>query len=89
VSIQFGLSNRIEAPAHTVSALPWMEQQREIFDQDGSEMKYPVCLFPPLTMPELAPGGGSVIEMFYPVRADLPRFEGTVDQTVRMRLLRS
>ena len=25
VSIQFGLSNRIEAPAHTVSVLPWMD----------------------------------------------------------------
>ena len=35
-------------------------------------MKYPVCLFPTLTMPELAPSGGSIIEMFYPVRSDLP-----------------
>jgi phytoene desaturase len=72
VSVQFGLSNRIEVPAHTVSVLPWMEQQREILDQDGREMKYPVCLFPTLTLPELAGTGGSIIEMFYPVRADLP-----------------
>lgn len=72
VSIQFGLSNRIEAPAHSVSVLPWMDRQRELLDQDGSEMKYPVCLFPTLTMPELAPAGGSIVEMFYPVRADLP-----------------
>ena len=40
--------------------------------QDGREVKFPVCLFPTLTMPDLAPEGGSIIEMFYPVRADLP-----------------
>jgi hypothetical protein len=61
-----------------------MEQQREIFDQDGSEMKYPVCLFPTLTMPELAPGGGSVIEMFYPVRADLPLEHWTEERKQRL-----
>jgi len=72
VSIQFGLSNQIEAPAHCTSVLPWMERQRDIFMQDGSEMKFPVCLFPTLTMPELAPRGGDIVEMFYPVRADLP-----------------
>jgi phytoene dehydrogenase-like protein len=84
VSIQFGLSNRIEAPAHTVSALPWMEKQREIFDQDGREMKYPVYLFPTLTMPELAPGGGSIVEMFYPVRADLPLEYWTEEKKQRL-----
>jgi phytoene desaturase len=84
VSIQFGLSNRIEAPAHTVSALPWMAQQREMFDQDGSAMKYPVCLFPTLTIPELAPGGGSIVEMFYPVRADLPLEYWTEERRQRL-----
>jgi phytoene dehydrogenase-like protein len=72
LSTQLGLSNRIEPSAHTVSVLPWMEQQQEIFDQDGREMKYPVCVFPTVTMPELAPVGGSIVEMFYPVRGDLP-----------------
>ena len=72
VSIQLGLRNRIAAPAHSVSVLPWMERQQDLFLQDGSEMKFPVYLVPTLTMPELAPKGGSIIEMFYPVRADLP-----------------
>jgi phytoene dehydrogenase-like protein len=72
VSVQLGLRNKIAAPAHSVSVLPWMEQQQDLFLQDGSEMKFPVFFVPTFTMPELAPKGGSIIEMFYPVRADLP-----------------
>jgi phytoene desaturase len=72
VSIQFGLSNKIDVPAHSVNVLPWMDQQQDIFMQDGREMKFPTYVVPTLTMPELAPGGGSIIEMFYPVKADLP-----------------
>jgi phytoene dehydrogenase-like protein len=49
-----------------------MDRQQEMFTQDGREVKFPVWLFPTLTMPELAPPGGSIVEMFYPVRADLP-----------------
>jgi phytoene desaturase len=72
VSIQLGLSNRIEAPAHSMSVLPWMKDQQAIFMQDGSEVKFPVYLVPTLTIPELAPQGGSIVEMFYPVRSDIP-----------------
>jgi phytoene dehydrogenase-like protein len=72
VSIEFGLLNNIEAPAHSVNVLPWMEYQHEIFMQDGREMKFPVYLVPTVTMPELAPRGGSIVELFYPVRSDLP-----------------
>ncbi|HZD68393.1 MAG TPA: NAD(P)/FAD-dependent oxidoreductase [Actinomycetes bacterium] len=72
VSIQFGLANSIAAPAHSVNVLPWMEDQQDIFLQDGRDLKYPVYLVPTFTMPELAPRGGSIVEMFYPVRADIP-----------------
>lgn len=71
-SIQLGLSNRIDAPAHTVNVLPWMQNQDQIFVQDGREVNFPVYVVPTVTMPELAARGGSIIEMFYPVRADLP-----------------
>ncbi len=72
VSIQFGTRKPIQPLAHSVCVLPWMEQQQEMFLQDGSEVKYPVCLFPTLTMPELAPKGGGIVEMFYPVNSGLP-----------------
>jgi phytoene desaturase len=84
VSIQFGLSTKIEAPAHSVSVLPWMEQQQELFNQDGHQMKYPVYLVPTLTMPDLAPAGSSIIEMFYPVRSDLPLEYWTDDRKERL-----
>jgi phytoene dehydrogenase-like protein len=72
VSIQFGLSNILDAPAHNISVLPWMEHQREIFLQDGRELSFPVYSVPTRTLPELAAKGGSIIEMFYPVRPDTP-----------------
>ena len=40
VSVQLGLANRIAAPAHSVSVLPWMEDQQEIFLQ-GVADAYP------------------------------------------------
>lgn len=55
-----------------MSVLPWMEHQQDIFRQDDGEVKFPVYLVPTLTMPELAPSSGSIIEMFYPVSGDLP-----------------
>lgn len=84
VSIQFGLSNRVDAPAHTVSVLPWMENQQELFMQDGREVKFPVYVVPTVTMPELAPQGGDIIEMFYPVRTDMPL--GSRDEAHKGRL---
>jgi phytoene desaturase len=72
VSIQLGLANRIEPPALTVSTLPWMENQQQMFMQDGSEMRFPVYSVPTITLPELAPQGSSIIELFYPVAADVP-----------------
>jgi phytoene desaturase len=72
VSIQFGLANRIEPPALTMSVLPWMEHQQDMFMQDGREMTFPVYSVPSMTLPELAPRGGSIIELFYPVAADIP-----------------
>ena len=40
--------------------------------QDGREVKFPVYIVPTVSMPELAPPGASIIEMFCPLRADVP-----------------
>jgi phytoene desaturase len=84
VSIQLGLSNRIDAPAHSVSVLPWMEDQHELFAQDGQRVEFPTYLVPTLTMPELASRGGSIIELFYPVRADIPLAYWDADRKARL-----
>jgi phytoene dehydrogenase-like protein len=72
VSLQFGLSNRIESRAHLNMSLPMMERQDEVFTQGAHEVKWPVYFVPTLTLPELAPPGGSVIEMFHPVGRGIP-----------------
>jgi phytoene dehydrogenase-like protein len=72
VSLQFGLSNTIHARSHVNMVLPPMERQREIFGQDVQRVIWPTYFVPTLNMPELAPRGGSVIEMFHPIRPDIP-----------------
>jgi phytoene dehydrogenase-like protein len=67
VSLQFGLSNTIDARSYLNMGLPMMERQREVFAQAAREVEWPVYFVPTVTMPELAPQGGSVIEMFHPV----------------------
>jgi phytoene desaturase len=72
VSLQFGLSNTIRARSHLNMVLPKMERQREIFAQPVDAVTLPIYFVPTVTMPELAPRGGSVIEMFHPVADDMP-----------------
>lgn len=71
VSLQFGLSNTIHSLSHVNMVLPPMERQREIFSQDAQRVIWPTYFVPTLTMPELAPRGGGVIEMFHPLRPDI------------------
>ena len=71
VSLQFGLSNEIQARAHLNMALPMMERQAEVFAQGAHEVTWPVYFVPTITVPELAPEGGSVIEMFHPVGQEI------------------
>jgi phytoene desaturase len=71
VNLQFGLSNTIHARSHLTSVLPPMERQGEVFTQDAHTVTWPSFFVPTLTMPELASNGGSVVEMFHPLRQDL------------------
>lgn len=66
VSIQLGLANRIDAPSHLNAVLPWMPEQYKIFTGDGGA-KWPSYSVPTVTMPELAPAGGSIVELYVPV----------------------
>ncbi len=72
VSLQFGLSNTLRAHSHVNMVLPPMERQREVFAQDPQQVTLPTFFVPTLTMPELAPPGGSIVEMFHPIRQDIP-----------------
>jgi phytoene dehydrogenase-like protein len=71
-SVQLGLKNRIDAPSHSHCFLPPMEQQGDVFTPCDNGVKWLVYDTPTVTLPELAPAGGSVIEMYPPVRRDFP-----------------
>ncbi|HJU99526.1 MAG TPA: NAD(P)/FAD-dependent oxidoreductase [Burkholderiaceae bacterium] len=62
VSVQFGLRNRIDGVSHFNYRTPLMEQQHRFLDAgDMACLAYSV---PTVTAPELARGGGSIIEVY-------------------------
>jgi phytoene dehydrogenase-like protein len=66
VSIQLGLTNKIDVPSHLNAVLPWMPEQHKIFAAVISGVKWPSYSVPTVTMPELAPAAGSIIELYVP-----------------------
>ena len=71
VAVQLGLSNRIDVPSHSISILPWFNEQQQFFEQSGADLRYFNYTVPTVTLPDLAPPGGSVVEMFPTIRQDL------------------
>ncbi|HLO18730.1 MAG TPA: NAD(P)/FAD-dependent oxidoreductase [Anaerolineales bacterium] len=70
--IQLGLSNVVDVRSHSNNILPWMDEQYKMFMSDGDEVKWPVYSVPTVTIPELSPRGGSIIEMFPRIKQDMP-----------------
>lgn len=62
--LQLGCSNKVDVQSHSNNVLPTMEEQYKIFRPDGIEVRWPIYSVPTVTLPELAPPGGSIIEMF-------------------------
>ncbi len=65
--VQLGLSNCIDVPSHSMSHLPMMEDQYKVFLPSDTSPEWLNYTVPTVTMPELAPPGGSIIEMFPPI----------------------
>jgi len=72
LSLQLGLSNLVGPCSHSNSILPTMDEQYKVFMPDVDDLKWFNYTVPTVTMPELAPRGGSIIEMFLPVKQSLP-----------------
>ncbi len=79
-SVQLGLRNQIDTTSHSNCLLPFMEDQSDVFAPCENGVKWPVYDTPTVTLPELAPPGGSVLEMYPPVRRDLPLTYWTEDR---------
>lgn len=69
--LQLGLANRIAAHSHSYYVLPWLDEQSQLFKASGDEMRWSTYLVPTVTLPELAPSGGSIVEMFPPISQEM------------------
>lgn len=69
--LQLGLANKVEESSHSVSILPLMGDQAQVFTPYEGELRWPVFFVPTVTLPKLAPPGGSIIEIYPPIRQEL------------------
>ncbi|MFC5741778.1 phytoene desaturase family protein [Dyella tabacisoli] len=72
LGIQLGLRNRIQPMAHSVNHIPLMDQQQRLLAPQAGGIEWFNYTVPTLPMPELAPPGGSIVEMFTAVDERLP-----------------
>ncbi|HEV2679056.1 MAG TPA: NAD(P)/FAD-dependent oxidoreductase [Rhodanobacter sp.] len=72
LGIQLGLANVLQPPAHSVNHIPLMESQQHMLAPQPFGVKWFNYTVPTLPMPELAPPGGSIVEMFAAVDESLP-----------------
>jgi phytoene desaturase len=71
VGIQLGLANRIPAPAHVNCVLPALAEQGRVFDPAQAD-RWLSFMVSTVTQPDLAAGGGSIVELFCPVDPSVP-----------------
>jgi len=69
--LQLGLSNKINVNWYSNNVLPFLRDQHQMFIPDQHKLCWPVYMVPTIVMPELAPPGGSIVEMFPPIRQEL------------------
>ena len=62
--LQLGLANEIAARSHIQCTMPWLADQSQLFKVSSGDMRWPTYMVPTLTLPELAPRGCSIVEMF-------------------------
>ncbi|MEF3696996.1 phytoene desaturase family protein [Desulfolutivibrio sp.] len=73
VAIQLGLSNKIDARSHSNCYFPMMKDQVAFFEPENTyKINWFMHSVPTVTMPELAPENGSIIEMFPPINQHIP-----------------
>jgi phytoene desaturase len=70
--LQLGLSNKIETRSHTNCVLPWLSDQYQVFQPSADSLRWPIYTVPTVTLPELAPPGCSLIEMFPSIDQNIP-----------------
>ncbi|TCI11426.1 NAD(P)/FAD-dependent oxidoreductase [Dyella soli] len=72
LGIQLGLRNRLLPPAHSVNHVPLMEEQSQFLLPQPDGVRWFNYTVPTRPMPDLAPAGGSIVELFGAVDESLP-----------------
>jgi len=80
LSLQLGLSNIIDAPSHFMSRIPFMEEQYRLLQPSDGSTNWLNYTVPTVTMPELAPPGGSVVELYPTIDQSLSAEDWTDEQ---------
>jgi len=70
--LQLGLSNVIDTGSHLNYVIPSMEHLGQYFAPRSSRFAYGYYSVPTVVMPELAPQGGSIVELYSAIRSDEP-----------------
>jgi phytoene desaturase len=78
--LQLGLSNKIDSGSYGNSVLPLLGDQSQLFLPDQHQLRWPIYMVPTIAMPELAPPGGSIVEVFPPIRQDLTAGDWSEDR---------
>ncbi|HSB88956.1 MAG TPA: NAD(P)/FAD-dependent oxidoreductase [Anaerolineales bacterium] len=83
-SIQLGLSNVISTDSHLTHIVPSMERLDDYFSPPRDGVTWGYYSVPTVTLPELAPEGGSVVEIYPAIRSDEPVEAWDEDRTRRL-----
>lgn len=68
--LQLGLANQIDVSSYSNNVLPFLGDQSRLFLPDQHQLRWPVYMVPTVAVPELAPPGGSIVEVFPPICQD-------------------
>ena len=81
VGVQLGLANALDVPAHVVNRIPLMDEQHRMLVPQPGGPRWLSFSVPTHTAPDLAPRGGSVVEMFAAVDPAVAPQDWTDDAT--------
>jgi len=71
IVVQLGLPSKIDVRSYSNNVLPFLGDQQQLFVPDARELRWPIYMVPTVVLPALAPAGGSIVEVFPPIRQDL------------------
>ena len=78
--LQLGLSNKIDVSSYSNYVLPFLGEQNQLFVPDQDNLRWPIYTVPTSVIPELAPPGGSIVEVFPPIRQELTAEDWSEDR---------